>query len=291
MPERFSTQMRNMLSKPGVILAPGVVDALSAKLAREAGFKAIFMGGNATTAVRLGTPDVGLLTLMEMVDSAARIVDAAQIPLIVDADTGFGNALNVQRTIREFERAGVAGFHIEDQVSPKKCGHFEGKALVSTAEMAGKIKAAVDARIDTDFLIIARSDAIAVDGLEVALERAESYYEAGADMLMFGPPMEAEDFMKAKELGAPLLAILDSSGRTPTAAPKELERLGIKIGIFPTAIVMSMIPALRRIFAILHKDGSLASVKDDLASFDEYHGILGLAEIQTLERRYIENVE
>jgi 2-methylisocitrate lyase-like PEP mutase family enzyme len=291
MPQCFSTQMRHILSEPGVTLAPGVVDALSAKLAREAGFKAIFMGGNATTAVRLGTPDVGLLTLMEMVDSAARIVDAAQIPLIVDADTGYGNALNVQRTIREFERAGVAGVHIEDQVSPKKCGHFQGKVLVSAAEMVGKIKAAVDARIDPDFLIIARTDAIAVNGLGAALERAESYYAAGADILMFGPPMEAEDFIKAKELGAPLLAILDSSGRTPIAAPKELERLGIKIGIFPTAIVMSLIPALRRIFATLHRDGSLLAIKDDLASFDEYHSFLGLAEIQELERRYIGNLE
>jgi 2,3-dimethylmalate lyase len=283
--------MRHMLNLPGVTLAPGVVDALSAKLAREAGFKAIFMGGNATTAVRLGTPDVGLLTLMEMVDSAARIVDAAQIPLIVDADTGYGNALNVQRTIREFERAGVAGFHMEDQVSPKKCGHFQGKALVSAAEMVGKIKAAVDARNDPDFLIIARTDAIAVDGLEVALERAEAYYAAGADMLMFGPPMAAEDFTKAKELGAPLLAILDSSGRTPVASPDELEKLGIKIGIFPTAIVMSLIPALRHTFEVLHRDGSLAAIEDDLASFDEYHNLLGLPEIQALEQRYAESVE
>jgi 2-methylisocitrate lyase-like PEP mutase family enzyme len=291
MSERFSSQMRHMLRQPGVTLAPGVVDALSAKLAREAGFKAIFMGGNATTAVRLGTPDVGLLTLMEMVDSAARIVDAAQIPLIVDADTGYGNALNVQRTIREFERAGVAGFHMEDQISPKKCGHYQGKVLVSTAEMVGKIKAAVDARNDPDFLIIARTDAIAVDGLEAALGRAEAYYAAGADMLMFGPPMEAGDFKKAKELGAPLLAILDSSGRTPVLEPSELEKLGIKIGIFPTAIVMSLIPALRHTFEVLRRDGSIAAIKDDLASFDEYHKILGLAEMQALEQRYAENVE
>ena len=287
--ERFSTKMRHMLIEPRIILAPGVVDALSAKLARVAGFKAIFMGGNAITAVRLGTPDVGLLTLTEMADSAARIVDAAEIPLIVDADTGYGNALNVRRTVREFERAGVAGLHMEDQVSPKKCGHFQGKILVSTSEMVGKVKAAVDARKDSDLLIIARTDAIAVDGLEPVLERAEAYYAAGADMLMFGPPMKSEDFLKAKELGAPLLAILDSSGRTPVAPPAELEALGIKVGIFPTAIIMSLIPTLQHTLEVLHRDGSLESLKDNLASFDEYHEVLGLSEVQALEQRYAED--
>ena len=200
-----------------------------------------------------------------------------------------GNALNVQRTIHEFERAGVAGLHMEDQVSPKKCGHFQGKILVSTTEMVGKVKAAVDARKDTDLLIIARTDAIAVDGLEPALERAEAYYAAGADMLMFGPPMKSEDFLKAKELGAPLLAILDSSGRTPVAPPAELEALGIKVGIFPTAIIMSLIPTLQHTLEVLHRDGSLESLKDNLASFDEYHEVLGLSEVQALEQRYAED--
>jgi 2-methylisocitrate lyase-like PEP mutase family enzyme len=291
MADRFPSKLRYLLSKPGVTLAPGVVDALSAKLARDVGFQAVFMGGNATTAVRLGTPDVGLLTLTEMADSAARIVDAAGLPLVVDADTGYGNALNVQRTIREFERAGVAGFHMEDQASPKKCGHFQGKILIPTREMEGKIKAAVDARQDPDFLIIARTDAIAVDGLDAALERAEFYYAAGADMLMFGPPMEAGDFEKAKILGAPLLAILDSSGRTPVASPEELEAMGIKLGIFPTAVVMSLIPAIRQTLETLYRDGSLAAVKDNLASFDEYHEVLGLPEIQALEQRYAEGSE
>jgi len=278
--------LRRLLDRPGVLLAPGVVDALSARLAREAGFEAVFMGGNATTAVRLGTPDVGLMTLTEMADQAARIADAVDLPLVVDADTGYGNAMNVQRTVRQFARAGAAGLHMEDQSAPKRCGHFAGKTLISTAEMQAKIKAAVDARENPDFLIIARTDAIAVDGFGAALERAGAYAAAGADMLMFGPPAGMDEFARAKALGKPIVAILDTTGRTPVVPPGELAAAGVKLGIFPTALVMALIPVIRRVMKGLQAEGSVAGITDELAAFEDYNAVLDLAGFQELEERY-----
>ena len=200
------------------------------------------MGGNATTAVRLGMADVGLLTLTEVADHARRINDAAGLPLLIDADNGYGNALNVRRAVREFERAGVAGLHIEDQASPKRCGHFAGKQLIGTGEMVGKIKAALDARRDPDMVIIARTDATAVDGFDAALERAQAYIEAGADMLLMAPPLDLAQLEAAGRLGAPLLCPLDSTGLTPVAPADDLASLGVKIGVFPTALVMVSSP-------------------------------------------------
>lgn len=286
MSHRPTTQMRSLLSKPGVVLGPGVIDPFTARLVKEAGFDMVYMGGNATTAVRLGTPDVGLLTIGEMADHAARIADAVELPLVVDGDNGYGNALNVRRAIQMYERAGVAGIHFEDQASPKKCGHFAGKVLVSKEEMASKIKAAVDARVDPDFLVIARTDAVPVDGFDAALERLEAFKEAGADMVMLPPPITLEQVTEAKALGLPQVAVLDSSGKTPVVPLSDLEDAGVKLAIFPTAVVMAIIPAVRKLFQSIKENGNLAEAMDALAPYGDYNDILGLPAVQELEKRY-----
>ncbi|MEQ8193193.1 MAG: oxaloacetate decarboxylase [Rhodospirillales bacterium] len=279
-------QMRSLLEKPGVVLGPGATDPFTARLVKEAGFDMVYMGGNATTAVRLGTPDVGLLTVAEMADQAARIADAAELPVVVDGDNGYGNAMNVRRAVQLYERAGVAGTHFEDQASPKKCGHFAGKVLVSKEEMAGKIKAAVDARTNPDLLVIARTDAVSVDGFEAALERLAAYREAGADMLMLPPPITLAQIEQAKSLGLPQVAVLDSSGKTPVVPLAELEAAGVKMAIFPTAVIMALIPAVRNLYAAIRRDGNLSGVLDTLAPYGDYNDILGLPAVQELEQRY-----
>ncbi|MGZ9013947.1 MAG: isocitrate lyase/PEP mutase family protein, partial [Burkholderiales bacterium] len=189
MTERATARLRALIARPGCIVAPGVADALAARLVALEGFEAVYMTGFGTSLTRLGAPDVGLLTATEMVDNAGRIVEASGLPVVADADTGYGNPINTRRTIRDFERAGVAGVHIEDQVWPKRCGHLAGKRVIPAAEMVAKVKAACDARVDADFMIIARCDAIAVEGLDAALERGSRYREAGADMLFIEAPV------------------------------------------------------------------------------------------------------
>ena len=181
--KQATTQLRKLLARPGCVVAPGVADALAARLVARAGFEAVYMTGFGTSLTRLGMPDVGLLTATEMIDNAGRIVDASGLPVVADADTGYGNPINTRRTIRDYEKAGVAGVHIEDQAWPKRCGHLAGKRVIPTAEMVAKVKAACDARRDPDFVIITRTDAIAIEGLDAALERGERYREAGADVL------------------------------------------------------------------------------------------------------------
>lgn len=278
-------QLRSLLGRPGLRLTPSATDALTARLIAEAGFEIAYMGGNATTASHLGVPDVGLITMTEMADHAARLSDASGLPLIVDADTGYGNALNVQRTVRAFENAGAAGLHIEDQVSPKKCGHFAGKQLIGTEEMTGKIKAALDARQDEDFVVIARTDAIAVDGFEAACERLARYRDAGADMVMFGPPCTADDLAAAARLKTPMACVIDTSGNTPPSGDG-LAKQGVKLGILPTAVAMAVIAGVRKLLSEVQATGGLQSAVVDLASFQDYNAVLGLAEIEELETRY-----
>ena len=278
--------MRLLLKRPGVVLGPGGIDPFTARLVKEAGFDMVYMGGNATTAVRLGTPDVGLLTVSEMADHAARIADAAELPLIVDGDNGYGNALNVRRAIKMYERAGVAGVHFEDQASPKKCGHFDGKVLVSSQEMASKIKAAVDARVDENFLVIARTDAVPVEGYAAAYDRLAAFKEAGADMLMLPPPITLEQIKEAKQLGLPQIAVLDSSGKTPVVPLTDLEDAGVKMAIFPTAVVMAIIPAVRQLYQSIKDNGHLGEAMNSLAPYGDYNDILGLPAVIELEKKY-----
>jgi 2-methylisocitrate lyase-like PEP mutase family enzyme len=281
-----TTTLRKLLARPGALMAPGVADALNARLVRKHGFEALYMTGAGTTAVRLGMPDVGLLTMTEMVDNAARIAEAAGLPLIADADNGYGGVLNVRRTVQAYERAGAAAVHIEDQVLPKRCGHLSGKQLVPIEEMEAKIRAAVDARTDSDFVLIARTDAIAVEGFEPALERAARYREAGADVLFVEAP-SAEQLPKiAPRLQAPLLYNMATSGKTPFLGRAEIERLGFKLIIYPNWMMLAAIRAASEVLVELKETGSIANVAREVPSFREFFDLLGMPEVQELEARY-----
>ncbi len=251
-PMRTTSRLRQMLQAPGIIVAPGAYEGLSARLIEAAGFSAVYMTGAGTAASQLGQPDLGLTTLTEMVTHARHIASCVSVPVIADADTGFGNPLNVVRTVREYERAGVAALHIEDQVSPKRCGHLAGKQVVPMAEFVDKVRAASEYRTDPDFVIIARTDARAVTGLDDAIERANRYHEAGADVIFLEAPQTEDEMQRvAREVKAPLLANMVAGGRTPSVKISELERLGYKIVIFPVVCLGAAIPAMERALVLL----------------------------------------
>ncbi len=281
-------RLRELLARPDPILAPGVFDGLGARLVEEAGFPAVYMTGFGTAAALLGRPDVGLLTMSEMVENAARIAAACDLPVIADADTGYGNALNVIRTVQEYERAGVAAIHIEDQVAPKKCGHMEGKQVIPLSEMEAKIRAAVAARRSPDFVIIARTDARAVEGMDSAIERARRYREAGADVL-FVEAAETEDEISAvaRALGDfPLLFNWAEGGKTPPVDYDTLAALGFKIVIFPIATLLGTTAWIRSALAEIRKAGTPLPILDELPRFGEFLDFIGLPEIRDLEERF-----
>lgn len=283
---RSTSKLRHLLQQPGAVMAPGVADALNARLVAKHGFEAIYMTGAGTTAVRLGMPDIGLLTMSEMIDNAGRIAEASGLPLVADADNGYGGVMNVRRTIQGYERAGVAAVHLEDQMMPKRCGHLMGKLLVPPEEMCAKIRAAVDARTDPDFMIIARTDAIAVEGFDAAIERAERYREAGADMLFVEAPSAAELPLIAPRLSAPLLYNMATSGKTPFLSKPQVEALGFKLIIYPNWVMLASIRAVSHVLQTLKESGSIASLAGDLPSFREFFDLLGMQEVQALEARY-----
>src|SRR3954463_3020796 len=287
MTQRPTTRLRALISGNRCVIAPGVADALAARLVAREGFDAVYMTGFGTSLTRLGAPDVGLLTATEMVDNATRIADAVEIPVVADADTGYGNPINVRRTIRDYERAGVAGIHLEDQVWPKRCGHLAGKRVIPTAEMVAKIRSACDARSDSDFVIIARCDAIAVEGLEAAIERGERYREAGADMLFIEAPVgrEAVERVAKHFKGVPLLYNMAASGKTPDLPADELGRLGFRLAIYPNWVILAAIPAMQDLLSELKRTGSIAHMRDKVATFKQFTEIAGLPEIQQLEER------
>ncbi|HTM59163.1 MAG TPA: oxaloacetate decarboxylase [Burkholderiales bacterium] len=284
---KATKKLRELLAQPGAIMAPGVADALNARLVKRHGFEALYMTGAGTTAVRLGMPDVGLLTASEMIDNAGRIAEASGLPLVADADNGYGGVLNVRRTIQGYERAGVAGVHLEDQVIPKRCGHLAGKQVVPVEEAVAKIRAAADARIDPDFVLIARTDAIAVEGFEAALERAARYKEAGADILFVEAP-SAEQLPKiaSRFKGTPLLYNMATSGKTPFLAKPEIERLGFKLIIYPNWMMLAAIKAASEVLETLKREGSIASLAPQVPSFKEFFDLVGMDEVQALEARY-----
>lgn len=284
---KATAAFRALLAEPGLIVAPGVADAFNARIVAREGFKALYMTGGGTSATRLGMPDIGLLTMHEMVDNAQRIADAAGIPVIADADTGYGGPLNVRRTVIAYERAGVAAIHLEDQQWPKRCGHYVGKSLIPAQEMGSKVRAAVDARVDPDFAIIARTDAYSVEGFEAALDRARLYEEAGADIIFVEELRTKEELRAATQaVKAPVLYNMASSGKTPFLSSQEIEELGFKIAIYPNFVMLAAIPAIQTVLRALRDEGSIVKHAHMMASAKERLSILGLEEIQALERLY-----
>jgi carboxyvinyl-carboxyphosphonate phosphorylmutase len=285
---RPAASLRKLLDRNEPILAPGAYDALSARLIEAAGFSAVYMTGFGTSASLLGRPDVGLLGMSEMVDNARRIVEAVEVPVIADADTGYGNPLNVIRTVHEYERAGVAAIHIEDQVAPKKCGHMEGKQIIPADDMVAKLRAAVEAR-RTDLVLIARTDARAVEGLDDALERARRYREAGADVIFFeAPQTELEIETVAGQLnGVPLLFNWAEGGKTPPIGYARLRELGFRIIIFPLSALLAATRGVREVLETIRHDGTPAAAMAELPRFGEFLDFIGLPEIQRLEQRFV----
>jgi 2-methylisocitrate lyase-like PEP mutase family enzyme len=273
-----------------MVLAPGCYDTLGARLVEEAGFPAAYMTGFGSAAARLGRPDIGLMTLSEMVDNARRIVQAIDIPVIADADTGYGNSINVIRTVREYEMAGVAAIHLEDQVMPKKCGHMEGKAVIPVQEMAAKVAAAVAARRSPDFLIIARTDARAVEGLEAALRRAAVYREAGADVLFVEAPQAADEIEAVADRfpDVPLLFNYAEGGKTPAVTHEYLRELGFQLVIFPLSTLLVATAAMRSVLAQIKADGTPVNLVPTLLPFSDFLQFIGTDEIRELERRFAE---
>ncbi|HEY7594629.1 MAG TPA: oxaloacetate decarboxylase [Actinophytocola sp.] len=280
--------LRALLSRGDTVVAPGAYDVLSARLVEAAGFPAVYMTGFGVSASLIGRPDVGLLTMTEMVDSARRICSAVEVPVIADADTGYGNALNVVRTVREYEAAGVAGIHLEDQVAPKRCGHLEGKQVVPAEVMVDRVRAAVDARRDRDFVLIARTDARAVEGLAAALDRAARYREAGADMLFVEAPQSHEEIETvATELaGVPLLFNWAEGGKTPPVPLDRLRELGFRLVICPISALLAATSAVRSVLSRIAADGTPVDVVRELPRFGEFVDLIGLAEVNDLAERY-----
>jgi 2,3-dimethylmalate lyase len=282
-------RLRELLAAPEPLIAPGAYDALSARLVEQAGFGAVYMTGFGTTASLIGRPDVGLLTGSEMVDNARRIVAAVDVPVIADADTGYGNAVNVVRTVQLYEQAGVAALQLEDQVSPKKCGHMSGKAVIPTEEMTGKIRAAVAARRDPDLLVIARTDAVAVSGVEDAIARARAFAEAGADVLFVEAPTSPEDIARvAEELRgtAPLLFNWAEGGRTPPLTYERITELGFSLVLYPIGTLLAATAGIRSLLDVLKRDGVPTAALDPVPTFGEFTDLVGLPEIQELEQRF-----
>jgi 2-methylisocitrate lyase-like PEP mutase family enzyme len=280
-------RLRALLAQNAPVTAPGAYDALSARLVEEAGFDVVYMTGFGTTASLIGRPDVGLLSGSEMADNARRIVSAVNVPVVADADTGYGNAVNVLRTVQLYEQAGVAGVQLEDQVMPKKCGHMSGKLIITAEEMVGKIHAAVDARRDSDLVIIARTDAVAVEGLAAAIDRAKAFAEAGADLLFVEAPVSEEDIATvATELRgvAPLVFNWAEGGKTPPLPAERIAELGFSLILYPIGTLLAATAGIRTLLASLRSNGVPAL--DGLPAFGEFTDFIGLPEVQALEQRY-----
>jgi 2-methylisocitrate lyase-like PEP mutase family enzyme len=283
------SSLKSRLVKPPIVIAPGVYDALTALIASSAGFDTLYVSGAAIAYTRLGRPDIGLVSVSEVVDTIALIRDRVDAYLVVDADNGYGNALNVQRTVRNFERAGANAVQIEDQSFPKRCGHLDDKTLIAADEMAGKIKAAADARHSADTLIIARTDAVAVEGFEPAIARAQKYREAGADMLFVEAPKAREQLEKiTKTLGrsVPLMANMVEGGKTPPMQATELEKLGFALVIFPGGIVRALGKAAEEYYASLSKHGSTEPFRARMHDFDSLNMLIGTPEMLAHGKRY-----
>ncbi len=283
------TTLRNMLHAREIVVAPGVYDALVALIAEQAGARALYLSGAAIAYTRFGRPDIGLVSMAEVADTIAALRDRVVLPLIVDVDNGFGNALNVQRTVRVCERMGANALQIEDQTLPKRCGHLDGKSLISAVEMSGKIRAAVDARINEDTLIAARTDAIAVEGIEAALDRSELYVEAGADMLFVEAPRSLDEMQQIVRRFAdrvPLMANMVEGGKTPMLNATELEAIGFSLVIFPGGVVRALANAASAYYGSLLATGSNNAFRDRMLDFNGLNAVIGTPDMLETGKRY-----
>ncbi len=285
--KRRTTLLRELIMDEEILVLPGSYDALSARIIEQAGFKATVVGGYAASASILGKPDVSLLTLTEMVDRARYIADAVEIPVFLDGDTGHGNVTNVARTIRDFEKAGVAGLFLEDQVFPKRCGHMEGKRVISTDEMIAKLGAAKDAREDPDFVIMARTDALAVEGIDKAIERGNRYLAAGADLVFVEAPTSGEDMLRiTREVKGPTFASMIEGGKTPRFTAKQLQDMGFSVVAYGLSMVYAASWAMRMLAGELHASGTTDGFRDRMITFDDFNRLVGLDEIRAKEAKY-----
>jgi len=282
-----SKELRKLLKGEKLLVAPGAYDGLSARLVERAGFPLIYVTGGGI-ARSMGYPDMGLLTMSEVLGRVKNIVDVTSVPVIADADTGYGNAINVTRTVREFASIGVAGSHLEDQVTPKKCGHYEGKLLVTEEEMVKKIEAATESRQDSNFVIIARTDARAVEGLEKAIHREKRYLDAGADMLFIEAPQSIEEIRAIAEcLSVPLLINMFKGGKTPLVPMDQLQQWGYRVAIVPSPLQLAAVHAMQKLLAGLKAHGSLEPFSEEMITFRERDEIVDLKKYQEMERKFL----
>jgi 2-methylisocitrate lyase-like PEP mutase family enzyme len=277
-----------LLGEPGILVVPGAADALTARLIQEAGFSAVYATGAGIANAQFALPDIGLLTMTEMVSQIRRMVDAVEIPVIADADTGYGNPLSVQRTIHEYERAGVAAVQLEDQVSPKKCGHFAGKEVISEQEMVQKLRAAAEARTDPDLVLIARTDSLVTHGYETALGRARSYMAHGADLVFVEAPAEREQIAQMpRAIGAPLVFNMTEGAKTPLLSARELQEFGYRIVIYPNTALRVAMHAVQEALAVLKSEASSESLVPRMASWEERQRVVRLNEYKELDRKFV----
>ncbi|MCH7842270.1 MAG: isocitrate lyase/phosphoenolpyruvate mutase family protein [Chloroflexi bacterium] len=287
---RTTTKFRQLLKEPGIIQAPGAYDCLTAKIIEKAGFPAVYMTGAGTSVAQLGYPDLALATMTEMVANAASLTEVLEVPVIADADTGYGGILNVRRTVRQYERAGVAAIHIEDQESPKRCGHLDDKKVISTQDMVQKIRAAVDARTDDDFTIIVRTDSIAVTGWDDAMHRCEEYMKAGADVLFVEALRTPEEVERAaKNLDIPLLFNFVESGKSPLLSASELESFGFKIVIYPASALLSVTHVVGQVMAQLKEKGTTAHLMDNMVTLEDCFETMGLSSMLAEDARFAQD--
>jgi carboxyvinyl-carboxyphosphonate phosphorylmutase len=283
-----TTQFRNLIKQDGIILIPGAFCALVARIIEDLGFPAVYMTGYGTSSAIIGRPDAGFVTMTEMVLNAKNIASAVEIPVISDADTGYGNAVNMTRTIREFEQSGIAGVHIEDQTWPKKCGHVAGRKVIDVNEMIGKIKAALDARKDQDFLIIARTDSRSVLGLEEAIDRVNAYAAAGADMVFVDGPQSLEELKRiGQEVKAPLMVNISEGGVTPPLSSKQLEDLGYKIVIYPSSALLTATKSITDLLKLLKTEGTTEKFSEHMVMLKDFHQFIGFPRVYEIEKKYI----
>jgi carboxyvinyl-carboxyphosphonate phosphorylmutase len=282
-----TTLLRKLILDKEILIMPVAYDAIAAKIIEQVGFKAVALGGYATSASLLGKPDVSLLTLTEIVTHTRNVSETVDLPVFVDGDTGHGNVINVIRMVRELEKAGAAGLFIEDQSFPKRCGHTEGKEVIPAEEMIPKIKAAVDSREDPDFIIMARTDALAIYGIGEAIDRANKYREAGADLLFIEAPTSKEELIKINlEVDAPTMAIQGEGGKTPILTAKELEAMGYNVVVYPASALYAAAWAVRSVMEELITDGTTKGFVDKMITFSDFNQLLGLNEIRGKERYY-----